>query len=157
MTSGDSVQLLGGAWQNPRLGVVSLFIPGAGVDVLVSTVVVLSQVSPTAQTESHSCVCQTGNYHQGCCPVLCNFGQHSSNDTKFSIVGRVLLAKLVQERRFNQHREKAFTWYASGSGFFYAYLKHFVFRQLANRSISGFPNWSKRDLAINQSKAFIFG
>ena len=156
MTSGDSVPLLGGAWQNPRLGVVSLFIPGAGVDVLVSTVVVLSQVSPTHRLRA-TAVCQTGNYHQGCCPILCNFGQHSSNDTKFSIVGRVLLAKLVQERRFNQHREKAFTWYASGSGFFYAYLKHFVFRQLANRSISGFPNWSKRDLAINQSKTFIFG
>ena len=85
-----TVLLLGGAWQNPRLGVVSMFISGAGVDVVVSTLVVLCPVSPTAQTGSHSCVCQTGNYHQGCCPILCNFVQHSSNYTKFSIVGRVL-------------------------------------------------------------------
>ena len=96
-----TVPLLGGAWQNPRLGVVSLFISGASVDVLLSTVVVLSPLSLTAQTGSHSCVCQTGNYHQGCCPILCNFVRHSSNYTKFSIVGRVLLAKLAQERYRN--------------------------------------------------------
>ena len=47
-----TVPLLGGAgqdWADPRLGVDSLFlVAGAGVDVLVSTVV-LSLVSPSAQ------------------------------------------------------------------------------------------------------------
>ena len=65
--------------------------------------------------------------------------------------GGTFLTKLnegkIYELRFNQNREKAFTWYASGAGLYDACLVHLVFRWLANKSISGFPNWSKRDLA----------
>ena len=40
----------------------------------------------------------------------------------------------IYELRFNQHREKAFIWYASESGLYDAYLVHLVFRRLADRS-----------------------
>ena len=83
---------------------------------------------------NHGCIC----YHLGCCSILCKFGQHSSSYTKWG--------KNIGIKRFNQHRENVFMQYASGSGLYDAYLEHLEFRRLANRSISGFPNWSKRDL-----------
>ena len=69
-TSGDSpavgrclTKLLLLDWADPRLGVVSLFlVAGAGVDVLVSTMV-FSLVSPTAQIVGTS-FCQQGNINK---------------------------------------------------------------------------------------------
>ena len=80
----------------------------------------------------------TGDYQQGCHPILCKFGQHYSNNTKWGKTYKL---------RSNQHKEKTFTWYPCGSGFYDTYLVHLVFRRLATRSVSGFVNWSKRDLA----------
>ena len=67
----------------PRLGVVSLFlVAGAGVDGLVSTVV-LSLVSPTAQIVETMAVFANRELSPRLSPDLCKFGQHSSNYTKW--------------------------------------------------------------------------
>ena len=94
VTSGDSpavgrclTKLLLPEWADPRLGVVSLFlVAGAGVDVLVSTVV-LSLVSPTAQTnctncENHRCVCQQGTITKAVAQSCASL-QHSSSNTEW--------------------------------------------------------------------------
>ena len=81
-------------WSNPRLGVISLFlVAGAGVDGLV-LIVVLSLVPSTAQivgTKEPWLCLPTGNYHQGCRPIMCKFIQHSSNYTK---LGKDILIKV---------------------------------------------------------------
>ena len=90
-TSGDSpavgrcqTNLLLLDWADPRLGVDSLFlVVGAGVGVLVSTAM-LSLVSPLHRLWEPRLCLPARNYHQGCRPILCKFGQHSSNYTKLN-------------------------------------------------------------------------
>ena len=83
---------------------------------------------------NHGCVCQQGTITKAVVRSCASFA---------STLPTILYGGKRKEVRFNQHREKAFTWYASGSGLYDAYLEHLEFRRPANRSISGFLNWSK--------------
>ena len=87
---------------------------------------------------NHVCVCQQGTITKAAARSCASLA---------STLPTILNGEKTYKLRFNQHREKTFTWHASGSGFYDACLVHLVFRRLANRSISGFPNSSKRDLA----------
>ena len=140
-----TVPLLGGTqklllldWDDPRLDVVSLFlVAGAGVDGLI-WIVVLSLVSSTAQIEGIMAMFDK----KGLSPRL----PAQTWASLASTFPTLLNGGTIYELRSNQHRKKAYSWYASGSGLYDAYLVHLVFRWLAKRSISAFPNWPKRDL-----------
>ena len=87
---------------------------------------------------NHGCL-PTGNYHQGCRLIPCKFGQHSSNYTKWGE---------IQELRFNQHTEKAFTWYVSGSGLYDAYiLRTFGIQATSKQTYFCFPKLIKKGLS----------
>ena len=128
-----TVPLLGGARQNCCYQTELSWCWWAGIN---------SGVVPgsTSRTNSgnHGCVCQQGTITKAVARSCASLA---------STLPTILNGGKIKELRFNQHIEKAFTWYASGSGLYDAYLVHLVFRRLANRSISGFPNWSKRGLA----------
>ena len=88
---------------------------------------------------NHGCVCQQGTITKDVAQPCASLG---------STLWTILNGGKIFELRSNQHRKKAFTWYASGSGLCGAYLLvRLVFRRLVSRSIYGFPNWSERNLA----------
>ena len=136
-----TVSLLGGACQNccTRLSQSQIrcckFVPGsrsrcwwAGIN---------SDVVPgfTNHTNcgNHGCVCQQGTITKDVARPCASLG---------STLWTILNGGKIFELRSNQHRKKAFTWYASGSGLYGAYLLvRLVFRRLVSRSIYGFPNW----------------
>ena len=144
-----TVPLLGGARLNQSQTGCCKFVPGswsrywwAGID---------SGAFPgftnreTTNCGYHGSACQKGTITKTvaqCCAGLVSTLLTIRNGEK------------IYELRFNQLREMAFTWYESGSGLYDAYLVHLIFRRLANRSISGFWKWSKRDLTTLSFKFY---
>ena len=144
-----TVMLLGGAqklflldWDDPRLDVVGLFLVArAGVDGLQLWADMNSSVVPGSSTAQIEGI-MTMFDKKGLSPRLPAQTWASSAST----LPTLLNGGTIYELRSNQHRKKAYSWYASGSGLYDAYLVHMVFRWLAKRSISAFPNWPKREL-----------
>ena len=101
-------------------------------------IVVLSLVSSTVQIEGIMAMFD----NKGLSPRL----PAQTWASLASALPTLLNGGTIYELRSNQHRKKAYSWYAWGPGFYDAYLVHLVFRWLAKRSISAFPNWSKKGL-----------
>ena len=110
-----------------QIGCCKFVLVAAGFDGLVS-IVVPSLVSSTTQIV-----------------VFANRGlsqRLSPNPVKFwaaLFYPTILNWRKMYEVRSNQHREKTYTWFASGSGFYDAYLVHLVFRRRAKQIFCWFP------------------
>ena len=142
MLLGRAQKLLLLDWDDPRLDVVSLFlVAGSGVDGLQLWADMNSNVVPGSSTTRIEGI-MTMLDKKGLSPRL----PAQTWASLASTLPILLNGGTIYELRSNQHRKKAYSWYASGSGLYDAYLVQMVFRLLAKRSISAFPNWPKTEL-----------